>query len=120
MTRRTERINDLLREEISDILRREIKDPRIGGLLSVTEVDVSPDLRQAKVYISVMAGEEETTATFKALRSAAGFVQRSLRGRLTLRRTPGLTFFPDDSISQGARILTLLEQANESPEQPQP
>ncbi len=120
MTRRTERINDLLREEISDILRREIRDPRVGGLISVTEVDVSPDLRRAKVHISVMGSDEEKTATFKALRSAAGFIQRSLRGRLTLRRTPELTFFPDDSISQGAHILTLLEQANESPEQPQP
>ena len=119
MTRRTERVNDLLREEISGILRREIKDPRIGGLLSVTEVDVSPDLRQAKVYVSVMGSDEEKTSTFTALRSAAGFVQRSLRGRLTLRRTPGLTFFPDDSISEGARILSLLEQANESSEQPQ-
>lgn len=120
MTRRTERLNDLLREEISDILRREIKDPRIGEFLSVTEVDVSPDLRQAKVYISVMGSDEEKTATFKGLRTAAGFVRRSLRGRLTLRRTPDLTFFPDDSISQGARIMTLLEQANKAPEQPQP
>src|SRR3990172_5497060 len=108
MTRRIQRINDLLREEISDLLRRELKDPRIGGLVTITEVDVSPDLRQAKVFVSVLGSEEEKASTFRALAAAAHFLRRELRKRLTIRRTPELTFLPDDSLERGARILSLL------------
>jgi len=115
MTRRTERINDLLREEISDLLRRGVKDPRIGGLVTVTEVDVSPDLRRAKVFVSVLGTEEEKASTFRALTAAAHFVQRELRKRLTIRRTPELFFVPDDSLERGARILELLQRAQEGP-----
>jgi len=113
MTRRTERINDLLREEISDLLRREVKDPRVGGLVTVTEVDVSPDLRQAKVYVSVLGTDEEKTSTFRALAAASRFLQRELRKRLTIRRVPELSFVADDSIERGARILELLQRAQE-------
>ncbi len=113
MTRRTERINDQLREEISDLLRRELKDPRIGGLISVTEVDVSPDLSQAKVFVSVMGSAEEKASTFKALTAAARFLQRELRRRLTIRRIPELSFIADDSLEHGARILELLQQTQE-------
>ena len=113
MTRRTERINDLLREEISDLLRREVKDPRVGGLVTVTEVDVSPDLRQAKVYVSVLGTDEEKTSTFRALAAASHFLQRELRKRLTIRRVPELSFVADDSIERGARILELLQRAQE-------
>ncbi len=114
MSRRTERINDLLREEISDLLRREMKDPRVGGLVSVTEVDVSPDLRRAKVFVSVMGTDEEKTSTFRALEAAAHFLQRELRKRLTIRRTPELFFLPDDSLERGARILALLDKEREA------
>jgi ribosome-binding factor A len=113
MTRRTERINDLLREEISDLLRRAVKDPRIGGLVTITEVDVSPDLRRAKVFVSVLGTDEEKVSTFRALAAAAHFIQRELRKRLTIRRTPEITFLPDDSLERGARILALLQQARE-------
>ena len=113
MTRRTERINDLLREEISDLLRREVKDPRVGGLVTVTEVDVSPDLRQAKVYVSVLGTDDEKTSTFRALAAASRFLQRELRKRLTIRRVPELSFVADDSIERGARILELLQRAQE-------
>ena len=115
MTRRTERINDQLREEISDLIRRELNDPRIGGLVSITEVDVSPDLRQAKVYVSVMGTDEERRSTFKALRAASHYLQRELRRRLTIRRVPELTFVQDDSIERGARILALLQKTHEEP-----
>ena len=113
MTRRTERINSLLREEISDLLRRGMKDPRLGGLVTITEVDVAPDLRQAKVYVSVLGTDEEKLATFQALKAAARFLQRELRLRLTIRRTPELTFVEDESIEQGARILRLLQETQE-------
>jgi ribosome-binding factor A len=114
MTRRTERINDLLREEISDLLLRELKDPRIGGLVTITEVDVSPDLRHAKVYVSVLGTDEERTGTLKALGAAAHFLQRQLRHRLTIRRTPELHFLRDDSLERGARVLSLLDLTRES------
>ena len=113
MTRRTERINDLLREEISALLQREMKDPRVGGLVSVTEVDVAPDLRRAKVFVSVIGSDQEKAATFQALEAAAHFLQRELRKRLTIRRVPELVFLPDDSIERGARILALLREAQE-------
>lgn len=113
MTRRTERINDLLREEISDLLLRQVKDPRVGGLVTITEVDVSPDLRVAKVFVSVMGTDEEKASTFRALAAAAHFIQRELRRRLTIRRTPELTFLADASLERGAHILDLLQQAQE-------
>ena len=113
MTRRTERINDLLREEISDLLRRGMKDPRLGGLITITEVDVSPDLRMAKVYVSVMGTLEEKASTFKALRAASHFLQRELLRRITIRRMPELSFLPDDSMERGARILELLDKTQE-------
>ena len=113
MSRRTERINSQLREEISDLLHRSLKDPRIAGLVTITEVDVSPDLARAKVYVSVLGTEEEKRSTFEALAAAAHFVQRELRKRLTIRRTPELIFLQDDSMERGARILTLLDQAQQ-------
>jgi ribosome-binding factor A len=113
MTRRTERINDQLREEISDLIQRELNDPRIGGLVSITEVDTAPDLSQAKVFVSVLGTAEEKASTFKALAAAARFLQRELRRRLTIRRIPELYFVADDSIERGARILQLLQQTKE-------
>ena len=111
MTRRTERINELLRAEISDLLQRELKDPRIGGLVSITEVDVSPDLRNAKVFVSVLGEEAEQESTMEAFAAAARYLRQQLKKRLTLRRTPELTFLRDDSLERGAHILALLDQA---------
>jgi ribosome-binding factor A len=116
MTRRTERINDLLREEISDLVRLEVKDPRVGGLISITEVDTSPDLRHAKVFVSVLGRDEERRNTMDALRAASNFLQRELRKRLTIRRIPELIFLADDSLARGARILSLIEEAVEGGE----
>lgn len=113
MSRRTERINDLLREEISALVQREMKDPRLAGLVSITEVDVSPDLRQAKVYVSVLGSDEERSSTFRALGAASHFLERELRRRLTIRRMPELHFQQDDSIERGTRILELLDKAQE-------
>lgn len=113
MTRRTERINELLRAEISELLQREMKDPRLGGLITITEVDVSPDLRTAKVHVSVMGTAEQKDSTFKALHSASRFLQREIRSRITIRRMPDLTFFPDESMERAARILDLLDHAQE-------
>jgi ribosome-binding factor A len=112
MTRRTERINDLLREELSDLLRRQVKDPRLGGLVTVTEVDVSVDLRHARVFVSVMGSDEEREDAFKALEAARPFLRRELGKRLSIRRTPDLSFRRDDSLERGARLLALIEEAS--------
>jgi ribosome-binding factor A len=110
MTRRTERINDLLREEISDLVLRELKDPRLGGLVTITEVDVSPDLRNANVSVSVLGSKEEREGTMRALHAASHFIQRELRRRLTIRRVPELAFQRDTTIEEGARVLALLDE----------
>jgi ribosome-binding factor A len=114
MTRRTERINDLLEEEISELLRREVKDPRLGDLMiTVTEVDVSADLRHAKVFVSVMGSEEEQAEALRALEGASAFLRRELHKRLELRRTPELAFHRDDSLERAAHITDLLRQISE-------
>jgi ribosome-binding factor A len=110
MTRRTERVNELLREEISELLRRQVKDPRVSGLVTVTAVEVTPDLGRARVYISVLGSEEERSETFRALDSAAPFLRRQLSQRLSLRRTPSLIFQRDDSLERGAHLLALLDE----------
>ncbi len=113
MTRRTERINDLLREEISELLRSEVRDPRVGGLVSITEVHVSSDLRNARVYVSVLGSDDEKLSTLEALSAASHFLQRELGRRLTIRRTPKLAFLADESLEEGSRILNLLDEATE-------
>lgn len=111
MTRRTDRVNELLRSDISEILRRDVRDPRLGLLFSVTEVSVSPDLKHARVYISVMGSDEEKDQAFRALKAAAPFVRHELRRRLTsLRYTPELSFLRDDSIERGARLSALINE----------
>jgi len=110
MTRRTERLNDLIREEISELVRRQAKDPRLDCFLTVTMVDVSPDLRLAKVFISIMGTEEEKREAMNGLASASGFFHRELMKRLSLRRTPQLSFHRDDSIERAAHVLDLMKE----------
>lgn len=108
MTRRLERINELLRQEISALIRRELKDPRVGGLVSITEVQTAPDLRSAKVFVSIMGEEEERRATMDTLERAARFFRKELGLRVRLRHTPALSFQSDESIARGDRVLRLL------------
>ena len=110
MSRRLERVNGLLRQEISAIVSSDLSDPRLGSLVSVTEVDCSPDLGSAKVYVSVLGGQEEKSASLEALNSAAGFVHRNLRDRVRLRTVPSLEFRLDESIEAGFAILEKIRQ----------
>ncbi|MBI2955506.1 MAG: 30S ribosome-binding factor RbfA [Chloroflexi bacterium] len=107
-SRRIERVNDLIRAEISELITKEIKDPRLRGMISVTEVDTTPDLRHAKVYVSILGSEEERATGIKTLKHAAGFFRKELGERLTMRRTPELSFLLDTSIEHGDRIMRLL------------
>ena len=116
MGRRTERINHLLREEISELLRRQVKDPRLGGFITVTRVSTSSDLSQAKVFVSIMGEESEKQEALRALNTASGFFIRELRGRLTMRSVPELSFHRDDTIEQGAYVLQLLDSSEHESE----
>ena len=109
-TRRIARVNDLIRKEISELLMREIRDPRLGGLLSVTEVDTSPDLRHAKVFVSVMGSEEEKRQVEEGLAAASGFLRRGLGERLSLRHIPQLDFQRDESIERVSHLLELIKE----------
>ena len=105
--KRLDRVNQLIKEEISTLLQRELKDPRLG-FVTVTEVDVTPDLRQARVYCSVLGSEEQWISSFRALTSARGFVRNWLRRHLKLRATPEVSFRPDRSMERAARMQALL------------
>lgn len=115
MKRRAERVGDLIREEIADLLRREIDDPRLksGALVSITDVEVSDDLRHAKVFVTVLGSDEETKEAFAALRHAEPFIRKELGPRLTLRYLPEIHFHRDDSIKTGVRVDELLNQLHQ-------
>ena len=115
MARRMERVNQLLREELSHLAQRQLKDPRLGALMTITEVDVSPDLRHARVYVSVMGEADEQQAAIEALSAAAGFLRRGLRGRLKLRNIPDLHFHHDRAMEHGSHLLNLIDQTNAAP-----
>ena len=115
MSRRQERLNGLLREGVSNLILRQVKDPRLGGLITITSVDTSPDLRQAKIYVSVLGGVAEREEALEGLRAAASFLRRSLASYISLRRIPDLLFLPDTSLEVGDRVLGLLRQTREIP-----
>ena len=103
------RINEEIQRELSDLLR-ELKDPRVHKtMLSITRVETTPDLRYAKIYVSLL-DKEYTKETLAGLKSSAGYLCRELGRNLQLRYTPELQWQPDDSITQGAHILELLSK----------
>lgn len=110
------RINEEIQRELSDLLR-ELKDPRVHRtMLSITRVETTPDLRYAKIYVSLL-DKEFTKETLAGLKSSAGYLRRELGRSLQLRYTPELQWQPDDSITQGAHILELLSKLD-IPEDP--
>lgn len=118
MSRRADRINGLLREEISLLLSREIKDPRLDGLISITRVDTSSDLRNARVFLSVMGDQASKDSALEGIQSAASFLRRSLRDRLKLRYVPFLKFAIDESIEDADTLLRLMDQIQDRPSTP--
>jgi ribosome-binding factor A len=109
---RQEKLGELIAAELSDLLRMRVKDPRVG-FASITHVEVSGDLRHAKIFVSVMGIPEEQAGTMKALKHAAGFLRHELASRLTLRYMPELVFKLDTSIEQGAHVLELIRQSEQ-------
>ena len=100
------RINEEIQREMSTLIRT-VKDPRVSGMISVTAVNTTPDLKFAKIYISVL-DKTDCTQVLKGLKSASGYLRRELGRTLNLRNTPELTFVQDNSIDQGAHILDML------------
>lgn len=102
------RINEEIQKELSELIRT-VKDPRVQGLISVTGVETTADLKYAKVFVSVLDKTSEKEV-LKGLKSASGYLRRELGHALSLRATPELTFVADDSIGQGAHIKEIIEK----------
>lgn len=115
MSLRPNRVGEQMKKELGEIISRKIKDPRIG-FVTVTDVNVTGDLQQATVYISVLGDQEQRENTLKGLAKAKGFIRSEIGQRIRLRKTPEITFEFDESIDYGNRIDTLLHQiAKENP-----
>ena len=108
-TDRMRRVNEAVREVLSSRISEGFNDPRIG-FVTVTAVDTSPDLRQARVHVSVLGGTEERERTLAGLAAAHGLLQQAIARELRMKRTPTLSFFYDESIDRGMRITELLDE----------
>ena len=106
---RQEKLGELIAAELSDLLRTRMKDPRVG-FASITHVEVSGDLRHAKIFVSVLGSVDEQEATIQALKHATGFLRHELASRLVLRYMPALVFKLDTSIEKGTRVLQLIRE----------
>lgn len=102
-----------MQKEISDILHRQIKDPRIG-FCTVMRVEVSDDLRHAKIRVSIMGNENQQKSTLAGLKSASGFIRREIGRRIALRNTPEIVFIQDKSIDYSIRIAQLIEEEKQT------
>ena len=106
------RINGEVRRVLSSIIQNEIKDPRIHPMTSVVEVEVAPDLKSAKAYISVLGDEEAQKNTLAGLKSAEGYIRRELARTVNLRNTPEIRFIMDQSIEYGVHMSKLIDDVN--------
>lgn len=104
------RINGEVLKELSNIIRGEIKDPRINPMTSVVAVEVAPDLKTCKAYISVLGDEESQKSTLAGLKSAEGYIRRELARNINLRNTPVITFILDQSIEYGVRMSKMIDE----------
>jgi len=109
MSDRMRRVNEAVREVLSTRLTAGLKDPRIG-FVTVTSVETATDLRNARVYVSVLGSEEERQETLEGLQSSHGFLQAALGRELRMKRTPTLEFVHDDSVDRGFRIGEIIEE----------
>jgi ribosome-binding factor A len=113
---RMRRVDQAMRAVLSDAIAKDLKDPRIG-FVTVTGVKTSPDLRYARVYVSVLGSEPERAASMDGLRSAHGFLQRRLADELTLKHTPSLSFEYDDTVDRGMRVSELADERDREEEE---
>jgi ribosome-binding factor A len=110
-TGRMRRVDEAVRAVLSDAISKDLQDPRVG-FVTVTAVKTSPDLRHARVYVSVLGDEAQRGESLAGLRSARGFLQGRVAGELTLKHTPTITFEYDESVDRGMRISQLLQETD--------
>ncbi|MDD3013619.1 MAG: 30S ribosome-binding factor RbfA [Candidatus Gastranaerophilales bacterium] len=110
MFSRGERIRKALIKEISDIIQRHVKDPRISGIVSVTDIDLAADYGHAKVYISVYGTDEQKENTMQAIEDSTPYVRKEVGRRIRLRHVPEIEFKRDDSLERGSRITDLIDK----------
>lgn len=110
---RTDRLNSLLREVITEVIKKDVRNPNVSEMTTVTRVDITKDLRHAKVYVSIMGTDSEKQATLEALRSAAGFIAVNSSQKVVMRFFPDLNFVLDDSVDRHMRIEDLLREIND-------
>lgn len=111
MSERVLRVGEILKGAIGEVLIRGLKDPRVTGMVSVTHVWVSGDLRESRIYVSIYGDERQRRETMKGLKSSAGYVRRELAKRVKLRATPSLEFILDDGIERGSHVLQVMREA---------
>ena len=108
------RINSEVLKTLAELFRDGIKDPRVPAFTSVTEVEVAPDLKTCKVYVSFLCDEDKISDALKGVQSAEGYLKRELARRVNLRNTPELRFYVDNSIAYGNHMSKLIEEANKN------
>jgi ribosome-binding factor A len=112
--RRPGRLSELMQQELSDILRKQVKDPRVAEFCTIMRVDVSDDLRYAKVLVSIMGDESQQKSTMIGLKNATGFIRREIGHRIGLRFTPELSFTLDNSVEYSFKIDKLIRDFREN------
>ncbi len=115
MSRRTQRLNRAIQQEISRILEKDINDPRLSGLISITGVLISEDLRHVRVYVSILGDEEARTQALKGFAAASGFIKKEVATNLRMRHAPDFAFEYDDSIERGTEVLQIMEDLAREP-----
>ncbi len=110
MVERTNRIAEEMKREISSIIQNQLKDPRLPEFVSITAVNVTRDLRYAKIYVSVLGTEEQKKEALQVLKNASGFIRREVGRKIQIRYTPELQFELDDSIEHGIYMSKLIDQ----------
>ena len=107
--RRIERVNGLLREEIAGLIASQVNDPRLRGIITITQVQTASDLRTARVYISVMGAESVRQEALAGVQSSASYLRRELRNRVSLRYVPFLKFLLDDAMLEADRLMEIID-----------
>jgi len=111
---RNERVGEEIKKNVSEIINNDLKDPRIEGLISVTKVSLTKNLRHAKIYLSIFGDDLAKQRAFEAIKNAEGFIRRELAARIRLKFIPEISLKLDDSIQYGIKITKLLDEVNKN------
>jgi ribosome-binding factor A len=110
MVNRSERVRKAIIREVSDLLHRGLKDPRISGIVSVTDVELSADCRYAKIFVSIFGNQEEQDNTMEGLECSSGFIRSEISKRINMRFAPEISFKMDDSLERGSRVTSIIDK----------